>query len=142
MNADQLEEAAKRFDKWLFMDFAFPNVGLPLIPSELVLIRGERLQRFVDDLVAHRPIESLPRQLVVTATDLQSGKTMLFTHGNAGLAVRASSSVTVYLHHQKLVDDSMSTATSVVRSLCWQLVRWELTSSSQWMRLIRPIMPM
>ena len=93
MTADELEAAAKRFDKWLFMDFALPSLGLPLIPGELGLIRGERLQRFVDDLVARRPIESLPRRLAVAATDLQSGKTMLFTHGNVALAVRASSSV-------------------------------------------------
>ncbi len=93
MTANQLQDAAKRFDKSLFMDIAFSNFGLPFIPNELGLIRGERLQRFVDDLVTHRPIESLPRRLAITATDLQSGKTMLFTHGNAGLAVRASSSV-------------------------------------------------
>ena len=93
MTANQLQDAARRFDKSLFMDIAFSNFGLPLIPNELGLIRGKRLQRFVDDLVAHRPIEALPRRLAITATDLQSGKTMLFTHGSAGLAVRASSSV-------------------------------------------------
>lgn len=93
LTAHQLEDAAKRFDKRLFMDLAFPKIGLPLIPSELGLIRGERLQRFVDDLVQHRPIELLPRRLAVAATDLQSGKTTLFTHGSTGLAVRASSSV-------------------------------------------------
>jgi NTE family protein len=93
MTANQLEDAARRFDKWLFMDLAFPKVGLPLIPSELGLIRGDRLQRFVDELVQQRPIESLPRRLAVAATDLQTGKTTLFTHGCTGLAVRASSSV-------------------------------------------------
>lgn len=93
MTADELEIASTRFGKWLFMDFAFPNIGVPWIPSELGLIRGERLQRFVDELVTLRPIESLPRRLAVTATDLQSGKTVLFTRGSVGLAVRASSSV-------------------------------------------------
>jgi len=93
MTANQLQDAARRFDKSLFMDIAFSNFGLPFIPNELGLIRGERLQRFVDDLVTHRPIESLPRRLSIAATDLQSGKTMLFTHGSAGLAVLASSSV-------------------------------------------------
>ena len=93
LTADQLEDAAKRFDKGLFMDLAFPKIGLPFIPSELGFIRGERLQRFVDELVQLRPIESLPRRLAVAATDLQSGKTTLFTHGSTGLAVRASSSV-------------------------------------------------
>ncbi len=93
MTADQLAEAAKRFDKWLFLDFAFPNIGLPLIAGELGFIRGEKLQQFVDDLVGRRPIESLPRRFAVTATDLRTGKTALFTHGCTGLAVRASSSV-------------------------------------------------
>lgn len=93
MTANQLQDAAKRFDESLFLDISFSNFGLPLIPNELELIRGKRLQRFVDDLVTHHPIESLPRRLAITATDLQSGKTMLFTHGSAGLAVRASSSV-------------------------------------------------
>ncbi len=93
MNADQLEDAAKRFDKWLFMDFAFPDLGLPFVPGALGLVKGEKLQRFVDDLVGHRPIELLPRRLAVAATDLQTGTTMLFTGGSTGLAVRASSSV-------------------------------------------------
>jgi len=65
MTANQLQDAARRFDKSLFMDIAFSNFGLPLIPNELGLIRGKRLQRFVDDLVAHRPIEALPRRLAI-----------------------------------------------------------------------------
>ena len=93
MNADRLEEAAKRFDKWLFVDFAFSDLGLPFTPGALGLVKGEKLQSFVNDLVNQRSIEMLPRRFAVAATALHSGTTVLFTRGSTGLAVRASSSI-------------------------------------------------
>ena len=57
------------------------------------LIKGEAMQEFVNAALANRPIEKLPRSLAIVSTDLQSGEPMVFRSGNAGMAVRASSSV-------------------------------------------------
>lgn len=93
LSADQLQAAAARFDASILMDFTLPHLGQPIIRGDLGLVRGERLQQFVEELVSRRPIEVLPRRLALVATDMQTGKPTSFTHGNVGLAVRASSSV-------------------------------------------------
>ena len=93
MNARQLAAAAREFDAALLQDFTLPNLGLPLLRGELGFVRGERLQAYVQQLVAERPLEALARPMAVVATDLQSGMPVAFTRGHAGLAVRASSSV-------------------------------------------------
>jgi NTE family protein len=68
-------------------------LGQPILRGELGFIRGERLQAFVNQLVENRSLQALPRKIAVIATDLQSGKPVAFTQGNAGMAVRASSAV-------------------------------------------------
>jgi NTE family protein len=56
-------------------------------------VRGERLEQFVSESLAYRPIEALPRPFAVIATDAQTGAATVFNRGNPGKAVRASSSV-------------------------------------------------
>lgn len=93
MDARQMAAAAQKLDWAVFRDFTMPNLGLPLLGGEMGLIRGERLQSYVTKLVAGRPLQELPRRMAVVATDLQTGQPVAFTHGHAGLAVRASSSM-------------------------------------------------
>lgn len=93
LSADQLSAAAARFDASILRDFTLPHLGQPIIQGELGLVRGDRLQYFVEELISRRPLEALPRRLAVVATDMQSGKPISFTHGCVGLAVRASSAV-------------------------------------------------
>ncbi len=93
LDARQLVAAARRLDAALLGDFTIPNLGQPVLRGELGFIRGERLQAFVENLVSARPLQTFPRRIAVVATDLQTGQPAVFTHGNAGLAVRASSSV-------------------------------------------------
>lgn len=93
MSSQQMLEASDRIDGSILADLTLPNLGQPVFRGELGLIRGERLQRFVNQLVSGRPLELLPRRLAVSATDLRSGKPVLFTRGDTGLAVRASSAV-------------------------------------------------
>jgi len=93
LNADQIEAAMRSLDWSVMSEWVVPQLGQPILKGELGLVRGERLQQFADKLVGHRPIEVLPRRLAVVATDLQSGAPAVFTAGNVGLAVRASSAI-------------------------------------------------
>jgi NTE family protein len=93
MSAAQIEVAMRTLDWSMVSDWVLPQLGQPILKGELGLVRGERLQQFADVLVGHRPIEALPRRLAIVATDLQSGAPAVFTAGNVGLAVRASSAI-------------------------------------------------
>jgi NTE family protein len=65
-------------------DWTLPNRGF---------IGGERLQGLINDKLGNRPIEALDTVFVAVASDLQSGEAVAFNRGNAGMAVRASSSM-------------------------------------------------
>jgi NTE family protein len=56
-------------------------------------IHGQRLQDYVNTRLGNRSIEQLPRRLVVGATRRNDKTPVFFDHGNAGVAVRASSAV-------------------------------------------------
>ncbi|TCZ81873.1 patatin-like phospholipase family protein [Lysobacter sp. N42] len=57
------------------------------------LVQGQALQDYVNATLAHRPIEKLRKPFAAVATQLETGKRTVFTRGNAGQAVRASSSI-------------------------------------------------
>jgi NTE family protein len=57
------------------------------------LIKGDALQNMVNREVQNKTIEQMRMPLGIVATELQSGKGILFRTGNTGLAVRASCSV-------------------------------------------------
>lgn len=57
------------------------------------LIKGDALQNMINREVQNRAIEQMRIPLGIVATELQSGKGVLFRSGNTGLAVRASCSV-------------------------------------------------
>jgi NTE family protein len=56
-------------------------------------LKGEAIERLVNRLISNKPMESFPIKFAAVATDLFNGKPIYFTRGNAGQAVRASSSV-------------------------------------------------
>ena len=56
-------------------------------------IHGQRLQDYVNDRIGDKPIERMPRRLVVAATRRDDKAPVFFTNGNVGVAVRASSAV-------------------------------------------------
>ena len=93
MTARELELASERMDMSLASDVAMPSLGIPWLRGELGLVRGEKLQQFVNTEVKHRAIENFPIRFGAVATNLHSGKPITFNVGNAGLAARASSSV-------------------------------------------------
>jgi NTE family protein len=102
-NGFDLQRVALSMDERTVSDWVLPNRGF---------IKGESLQKFVNEAVQNRPIERLNRTLAVVATDLQSGEMLVFRSGDTGLAVRASSSVPgifqpVQLHEREYVDGGL-----------------------------------
>jgi len=75
--AIQLEESA--LTDWSVFDRGF--------------VKGEALERFINQQVGNRPIEQLKRRFAAVATDLAAGEVVVFTAGNTGTAVRASASI-------------------------------------------------
>jgi len=67
--------------------------GLPFAGRFGGLIKGDALQNMVNREVQNKMIEQMRIPLGIVATELQSGKGVLFRTGNTGLAVRASCSV-------------------------------------------------
>jgi NTE family protein len=56
-------------------------------------IHGQRLQDYVQAGVGGRPLEALPRRVIVVATRRDDKAARFITQGHAGVAVRASSAV-------------------------------------------------
>lgn len=79
-----LQRIALTMDESSLGDWTLPDRGV---------FKGEYLQTFVNQAVQNRPLERLNIPLGVVATDLRSGEAVVFRQGNAGMAVRASSSV-------------------------------------------------
>jgi len=67
--------------------------GLPFAGRFGGLIKGDALQNMVNREVQNKTIEQMGISLGIVATELQSGKGILFRSGNTGLAVRASCSI-------------------------------------------------
>lgn len=113
MTARELELASARMDMSLASDVAIPSLGIPWLRGELGVVRGEKLQQFVNAEVKHRAIETFPIRFGAVATNLKSGKPITFNVGNAGLAARASSSVPglftpPLIHNHRYVDGQLT----------------------------------
>jgi len=67
--------------------------GLPFAGRFGGLIKGDALQNMINREVQNKSIEQMRIPLGIVATELQSGKGVLFRSGNTGQAVRASCSV-------------------------------------------------
>jgi len=79
-----LQKIALKLDEDTVGDWAIPNKGF---------IKGEALQDFINKAVRSQPLDKLRKPFAAVATDLHSGDPVVFRRGNAGQAVRASSSV-------------------------------------------------
>lgn len=82
--ARALEDIAVGLEQGALLDFTLFGRGW---------VRGEALREFVNRAVGNRPIEKLARPFAVVATRARDGVMTVFTHGDTGLAVRASASV-------------------------------------------------
>ena len=84
MDAFAMQEKAFALDESRIRDVSLFSGGV---------VKGEKLQDYVNELVDNRPLEALRKPLAVVATRLSDGKPTVFVRGNTGQAVRASSSI-------------------------------------------------
>jgi NTE family protein len=82
----QLRQTALTMEEVAITDWMLPIIGRGMF-------RGDALARYVNELTGGKSIESMPMALGIVATDLNSGKPVLFQRGDTGTAVRASSAV-------------------------------------------------
>ena len=82
----QLQQTALGMEEVAITDWMLPIFGRGMF-------RGEALARYVNELTANRLIENMVIPLGIVATDLNSGRAVLFRSGDTGTAVRASSAV-------------------------------------------------
>ena len=111
----ELQKIAFQLDESSVGDLVLPDRGF---------VKGELLQNFVNKALQNRPIEKLNKTFAAVTTDLQSGDMMVFRRGNAGMAVRASSSIPgvfqpVSINGREYVDGGLVSpvAVRVARSL-------------------------
>ena len=82
----QLQQVAETMEEAAITDWTLPIFSRGML-------RGEALARYVSSQVGARRIEDLPMPLGIVATDLNTGKGVVFQRGDTGTAVRASSAV-------------------------------------------------
>lgn len=84
MDPFQLQQRAFDLDEAKIRDVRLFSGGL---------VQGRKLEDYVNALVDQRPIERLGLPFAAVATELDTGKRVVFVRGNTGQAVRASSSI-------------------------------------------------
>jgi len=80
----QIQKMALEIERGDIIDVTIPDNGF---------IKGELLEDYVNRMLANTPLERLPKPLYVIATDIQSGKEIVFGKGGTGKAVRASCAI-------------------------------------------------
>jgi NTE family protein len=85
-NGAQLQRVAETMEEAAIADWTLPIFSRGML-------RGEALARYVNTQVGSRLIEDMPMPLGIIATDLNTGKDVIFQRGDTGTAVRASSAV-------------------------------------------------
>ena len=86
MKGAELERLALGMEEATLTDWSLPILGRGVL-------RGDALERYVRQAVGGRTLENMALPLGILATDLQSGRGVLFRRGDAAIAVRASSAV-------------------------------------------------
>ena len=83
-NAFDLQKLSFSIEKGDVVDLAIPDNGF---------IKGEKLEEYVNRTVKNMPLEKLKIPFYAVATDIQTGREVIFGIGNTGTAVRASCSI-------------------------------------------------
>ncbi|MGY0633457.1 patatin-like phospholipase family protein [Luteimonas sp. A478] len=97
MDAFALQERAVALDEASIRDMRLFSGGL---------LQGQKLQDYVNAQVDGRPIERLGKPFAAVSTRLDNGARTVFTRGNTGQAVRASSAVPGVFEPAKIGDYS------------------------------------
>ena len=83
-NAFELQKLSFSIEKGDVADLTIPDNGF---------IKGEKLEAYINRILKNTPMEKLKIPFYAVATDIQSGKEVVFGTGNTGTAVRASCSI-------------------------------------------------
>jgi NTE family protein len=83
-DAYAMQKIAQELDESIFADWTLGGRGF---------LKGEALQDFVNKQLHNRPLDGLNKPFAAVATDLNTGKRVVFRSGDTGLAVRASAAV-------------------------------------------------
>jgi NTE family protein len=83
-NAFELQKLSFALQKDDIIDLTIPDNGF---------IKGEKLEGYINYILRNTPIEKLRVPFYAVATDIQTGKEVVFGSGNTGTAVRASCSI-------------------------------------------------
>lgn len=92
-SADQMMERANDLSNSSLFVPVLPSLGQPLLPGEPGIFSGQALERQLRRDFGVRTFESIDRHIAVVATDLKSGKPVIFNAGDIARAVRASSTI-------------------------------------------------
>ncbi len=84
MDAFQMQQQAFALDEAKIRDVSLFSGGV---------VKGQKLQDYVNELVRQKPIERMSKPFAAVSTQLETGERTVFTRGNTGQAVRASSSI-------------------------------------------------
>ena len=84
MDAYAMQEKAFALDESKIRDVSLFSGGV---------VKGQKLQDYVNELVGGRTLEKMRKPFAVVATRLNDGERTVFVRGNTGQAVRASSSI-------------------------------------------------
>ncbi|KGM52709.1 Patatin [Lysobacter concretionis Ko07 = DSM 16239] len=84
MDPFQMQQQAFALDESKIRDVSLFSGGI---------IKGQKLQDYVNELVDKRPLERMKKPFAVVSTQLETGERTVFVRGNTGQAVRASSSI-------------------------------------------------
>ncbi len=85
-NADVLERQARKISAEDIFDFSIMNISRGVV-------KGERILRFIESNIRIKNIENLKIPFAAVATDLNTGRRVVFKRGSIATAVRASSSI-------------------------------------------------
>ncbi|WP_275272355.1 patatin-like phospholipase family protein [Limnobacter sp. P1] len=91
--ADQMLDRARQLRNSDLFAPVLPSFGQPLLPGELGLFSGQALESQLRLDFGTQLIERLKRPVAIVATDLESGKPVVFNAGDVARAVRASSTI-------------------------------------------------
>ena len=84
MDAFAMQEKAVALDEASIRDVRLFSGGV---------IQGQKLQDYINGLLDNRSLQHMQKPIAVVATQLETGERTVFTRGNVGQAVRASSSI-------------------------------------------------
>lgn len=88
---------ASGFDSFQLQKLSFSIKEEDIIDTMLIpdqgFVKGEKIEEFINKAVMFAPLEKMNIPFFPVATDIQSGKEVIFVSGETGLAVRASCAI-------------------------------------------------